>query len=374
MKILLQTVFLFSIFFFISCDLSTDSNDIDVEAEILKEMQDKRIPSVVACIVKGDEIVWEGTFGLADVESAKQTDRLILYNIQSISKLFVSISTFQLWENGMIDLNADINQYLPFDVRNPEYPDNPITPHMLLNHTSSLAWPVQKDDHLPDFEYFFNLNNVPSISEWIPQYILPDGEFYRTAVWKGFQPGEQELYSNIGVSLLALIIENITNMDYRDYCRQFLFEPLGMNYSGFRPEYIDEELLVTPYYDSNYPFDSFSYRHYPAGNIKSNIEDYSHFLIAILNNGEYYGNQILKPSTVKKMFEIQNPKSGMANLWNHRIGNCIAKAGGGTGFSSWTEWHFDSDIGFILFSNKYNESVYPHGQIYELVRYQSNQY
>lgn len=356
------------------CKKSINCSDIDVEAEILKEIQDKRIPSVVACIVKGDEIVWEGAFGLADVESSRPTDRLTLYNIESISKLFVAISIFQLWENGRIDLEADINEYLPFIVYNPNFPDIAITPHMLLNHASSLAWPVQTEDHLPDFEYFFNFDNVPPISEWIPQYILTNGLYYRPAVWKNFKPGTQELYSNIGVSLLALIIENITGMDYRDYCRNNILIPLEMENSAFRPEYLNEELLVTPYYNSNYPIKQFTYRHYPAGNLKSNIIDISHFISTILNFGEFNGIKILKKETFEKMLELQNSATGMANLWNHRLGDRVAKAGGGTGFSAWIEWQFDADISFVIFSNKYNESVYPHGRIYDLIRYQSNNY
>jgi CubicO group peptidase (beta-lactamase class C family) len=357
-----------------SCKKSINSSNINVEAEILKEMQDKRIPSVVSAIVKGNEIVWEGTFGLADVESSKPTDRLTIYSTQSISKLFVSISVFQLWENNRLDLLADINDYLPFNVRNPNYPNIAITPHMLLNHTSSLAWPVQVDDHLPDFEYFFDLDNVPLISEWIPQYILANGLYYRSTVWKDFKPGTQELYSNIGASLLALIIENITGMDYRDYCRENILLPLEMENSAFRPLYLDEVRLVTPYYDSNYPIHHFSYRHYPAGNLNSNIIDISHFISTILNSGEFNGIRILKNETLEKMLELQNSATGMANLWNHRLGGRIAKAGGGTGFSAWIEWQFDADIGFVILSNKYNESVYPHGRIYDLIRYQCNTY
>jgi CubicO group peptidase (beta-lactamase class C family) len=182
------------------------------------------------------------------------------------------------------------------------------------------------------------------------------------------------LYSNIGVSLLALIIENITGMDYRDYCQENILLPLDMENSAFRPEYMNEELLVTPYYNSNYPVKQFTYRHYPAGNIKSNIVDFSHFISAILNFGELNGNRILKPETVEQMFKINNYATGMSNLWNRRLGNRIAKYGGGTGYSAFVEWQFDSDIGFIIFSNKYNESVYPHGRIYDLIRYQSNNY
>jgi len=357
-----------------SCDLSINSDDIDVEAEILKEIQDNRIPSVVACIVKENSIVWEGAFGLADKEKSIPADRNTLYNIESITKLFVSISTMQLWEKGLIDLDEDINQYMPFDVRNPNYPELQITPHMLLNHTSSLAWPVQKEDHLPDFEYFFSHDEVPLISEWIPEYILLEGKHYRNAVWKDIKPGEMELYSNIGVSLMALIIENITGMDFRDYCRDNILIPLDMKDTAFRIENMKEELLATPYYGNNYPVDQFVYRHYPAGNLKSNIEDFSHFITTFLNNGVYENNRILKQVTVEKMFEVQNPRTGMANLWNHRLGGRIGKYGGGTGWSAYVELHFEANMGIFIFSNKYNESVYPHGRIYDLVHYQSNQY
>ena len=74
------------------------------------------------------------------------------------------------------------------------------------------------------------------------------------------------------------------------------------------------------------------------------------------------------------MFEIQNPVTGMANLWNHRLGDCIGKYGGGTGYSAYVEWHFNSNIGMFIFSNKYNDSVYPLGKIYDLVRHQLNNY
>ncbi len=91
-------------------------------------------------------------------------------------------------------------------------------------------------------------------------------------------------------------------------------------------------------------------------------------------NAGFTTHKILENETFEKMLELQNSATGMANLWNNRLGNRIAKAGGGTGFSAWIEWHFDSDIGFVIFSNKYNESVYPHGRIYDLIRYQSNNY
>ena len=60
----------------------------------------------------------------------------------------------------------------------------------------------------------------------------------------------------------------------------------------------------------------------------------------------------------------------MSLLWNHCLGDCIGKAGGGTGYSTWAEWHFEGDNALFIFANKYNEAVYPGGRIYELVQYQ----
>ncbi|MCB9287733.1 MAG: beta-lactamase family protein [Lewinellaceae bacterium] len=350
------------------CNGKSDTVDINVEEEILAEMEARQIPSVAACVVKGGAIAWEGAFGFADVPAGKAATRSSLYNMESISKLFISVSVMQLWEGGLLQLDADINLYLPFAVRNPGFPEKEITPRMLLTHTSSLAWP-KAEDGLPDFEYFFIPGEEPSISEWLPEYILPEGEHYRPTVWKDFPPGEQELYSNIGSSLLALMVEHITGMDYRDYCRENILEPLEMYDSGFRLSNLNEGLLVTPYWENNSPVYQFVYRHYPAGNLKSNIEDFSHFVIAILNYGEYNGKRILERATFDTMFEVHNPATGMALLWNHCLGDCIGKAGGGTGYSAWAEWHFQDDSALFIFSNRKNLPVYPGERIYDLVRY-----
>lgn len=351
------------------CNGKSEPPVIDVEQEILAEMEARQIPSVVACVIKGDEIAWEGAFGLADLSREKSANRFTLYNIESISKLFISVSAMQLWEKGMLGLDADINQYLPFAVRNPNFPDQVITPRMLLTHTSSLAWP-KAEDRLPDFEYFFWPDDVPLIGEWLPQYILPEGEYFRPAAWKPFPPGEQELYSNIGTSLMALIIEQISGEDYRDYCRKNILEPLEMYDSGLRTSQLNQEWLVTPYWEDNRPVQQFVYRHYPAGNLKSNIEDFSHFAIAMLNYGEYKGKRILERATFETMFGIHNPATGMALLWRHCLGDCIGKNGGGTGYSARAEWHYEGDTAFFIFSNRKHLPVYPGGRIYDLVRYQ----
>lgn len=356
----------------IGCEKS-DTVDLDVDAEIQKAMEANQIPSVVACVIKGDEIVWEGTYGYANISQSDAVDRNATYTIMSIGKLVLATAVFQLWENGDIDLDADINEYLPFDVRNPNFPGQKITPYMLLNHSSGLAWP-EDPDGIPDFHHFYTYEEPPLISEWLPQYILPEGTQYRETVWKDFPPGEQYLYSNIGTSLLALVLEEITGEDYRDYCRTHIFEPLDMHNTAYRFQNLNEERLVTPYDDNGFPMPYYACRHYPAGFLSTNIEDFSHFMIAMLSSGEYKGKRILQTSTFDKMLELQDPTSGVANLWVHCLGDCVGHLGGGTGFSTWAEWHFMHDRAMFIFSNKVNSSIAPLGRIYELVKYQAFRY
>ena len=316
---------------------------------------------------------WEGAYGFANIEAAIPATRNSKYTIMSIGKVILSTAVFQLWEKGDIDLQEDINQYLPFEVRNPHFPDVAITPYLLLNHRSSVAWP-EDHDRIPDFWHFYHFEDPPPISEWLPEYILPEGKSYRPQVWKDFRPGDMFLYSNIGTSLLALIVEEITGMDYRDYVRENIFDPLDMDHTAFRFQNLAREELVTPYNDQGQPMYYYTCRHYPAGFITTDIEDFSHFMIAMLNSGEYQGTRILEASTMDKMLELQDATSGTANLWVHCLGDCIGHLGGGTGFSTWAEWHFSHDRAFCIFSNRVNNAISNPGKIYELVKYQANKY
>jgi CubicO group peptidase (beta-lactamase class C family) len=373
MKKSLALLFLFS---FLILDLScskSDQEDINIDQEILKEMEEQGIPSVVACVIKDDKIVWEGAYGYANIEESIPADRNSLYTIMSIGKLILSTAVFQLWEDNAIDLHEDINQYLPFEVRNPKYPGQKITPYMLLNHLSSLAWPEDAQTP-PGFHNFYTSEDPPLIREWLPEYILTGGKNYRLNVWKDYAPGEKFVYSNIGTSLLALVVEEITGEDYRDYCRTKIFAPLEMVHTGFRFLSMNVDRLVTPYDDHGRPMRYYSERIYPAGFISCDLEDFSHFVIAMLNKGAYKGNKILNTATFDKMIELQEPISGTANLWVHCLGDCIGHLGGGTGFSTWVEWHPDNNRALFLFSNKVNGAISSPGRIYELVKYQAYKY
>ncbi|MFW9944516.1 MAG: serine hydrolase domain-containing protein, partial [Candidatus Sifarchaeia archaeon] len=101
------------------------------EEEIERIVSEGNIPSFHACVVSGGEISWVKGFGT-------QEDSQTTFLIGSIQKVLVAISILQLHENGSIELDNDVSDYLPFEISNPSYPDVAITARMLLAHRTGL--------------------------------------------------------------------------------------------------------------------------------------------------------------------------------------------------------------------------------------------
>jgi CubicO group peptidase (beta-lactamase class C family) len=357
---------------FMSCQKEVVKPE-NIEQELTNEVDQNEVASVSVSIVSDKEILWEWVHGYASIEDEIPASRLTLYNFMSISKVFLSVSVMQLMEDNRLDLDDDINLYLPFPVRNPFFPDDPITVKMLLNHTSGIAHP-NGEYWEPEFYYLHPWDNMPALSEWLPEYLIPGGVSYRRSVWKNFRPGYAELYSNIGTSLLALVIEQASGLSYTEYCRKHIFDPLEMYYTGFMYAEVDTSLLAVPHLNTYNVYPMYNLKHYPAANLKSNLEDFSHFMIAMLNKGLYNGKKILEPASVDRMFELNNSSTGMSLIWKHCPGDCIGHSGGGEGFSSRFELYPDHKKAMIILSNTRNDLVYPQDRIYDLVRAKVNQF
>ncbi len=85
----------------------------DPEGEIARAVAEAGLPSLAAFVVQDDAIVWEQHYGRADIASERTADRRTIYRLASVSKLVVATAVMQLAERGLIDLHADINDYLP---------------------------------------------------------------------------------------------------------------------------------------------------------------------------------------------------------------------------------------------------------------------
>ncbi len=171
-----------------------------------------------------DEILYEGAFGYADRENGIAADADTVYEWGSISKTLIWVSVLQLWEQGRIDLETDIREYLPENfLRKLKY-DDPITMLNLMNHNAGWGenvWAFQTDDEA----------KVKSLAE-----TLQDTEPAQV-----YRPGEVSSYSNYGAALAGYVVECITGQSFHEYVYENIFTPLGMEHTSLLPAHNDNE-------------------------------------------------------------------------------------------------------------------------------------
>ena len=185
----------------------------------------------------------------------------------------------QIIENESYDVNLDdnVSEWLPFDLKNPNFPDVNITFRMLLAHQSSL-----NEDY-----YFGQLIpgdvDIPSYPEpFLREFLLPDGSLYAPNVWSEDRPGAALYYSNTGYGVIGYLIELISGKSFEEYCRDHIFMPLSMYNTSFRLDDFDINRVAVPY--EYYRGQHFRLLHYgviprACGNLRTTIGDFSHFLI-----------------------------------------------------------------------------------------------
>jgi CubicO group peptidase (beta-lactamase class C family) len=372
-KCLLILVFLLILLFNKCSVIDPDVEEFsDFDAEISKEMSSYQIPSLSACIIKNDEIVWTKYYGNSAVINSLP-DSESIYSVASVSKTIIVTAAMQLFEQNLIDLDSDINNYLPISIRNPHYPYKKVTVRMLLTHTSGLAWPVN-DYEVPGFYDYYPLDSAPTLNEWIPQYVLPGGSHYVNAVWKNTVPGERELYSNIGTAVLAYIVEIISETVFNTYCSQNIFIPLEMDNTSYAYADLDMDKVVKKYWENYQLIQPYRQLSYPTHSLKTTMEDYSHLLIAYMNGGIYYGTRILQESTINTILQINNPASGTCLIWNKRLGDWYEHQGGEPGAATQVEFNPEKKVAMIIFSNRRTVQVYQGNKIHAMFRRIANNY
>lgn len=160
-------------------------------------------------------------FGLKDATRNLEVDENTLYRIASISKTFTAIGLLKLYDNSSFELDDDISDYLNYTVRNPNFPNTPITFRMLLSHTSSLQDGTGYNNFL---NATYTNMPIPSISE----LLLPSGNYYTPNMWRSETPGSYFAYSNINFGLIGTLIEAISGERFDVYMKTEILQPLNI--------------------------------------------------------------------------------------------------------------------------------------------------
>ncbi|RUO39440.1 serine hydrolase [Pseudidiomarina aestuarii] len=264
-----------------------------IDGTIEAQMKLEDIPAVTVSVVENGELIFSKGYGYQDLEkripvSAEKS----LFRIGSTSKLFTWTAVMQLHEQGRVDLDADVNDYLDFEI--PATYDEPITLRHILGHTAGF-----EDGGLGYLIQYYP-NKGPELAEamakYIPKRVNP--------------PGEVSSYSNYATALAGLVVENVSGVPFNQYIVENIYEPLGMEYASFDEPLSDElnEHMVKGYTRemgkfAEQPFEminSFG----PAGAMAASADAMAKFMLAHLNNGEYNGQRILQEDTAKLMHSL----------------------------------------------------------------------
>ena len=362
----------------------TRSEPTDLNRFITEKLDLDRAPGFAAAVAVGDNLIWSGGFGMADVHREIVMSPSTLLNIGSISKTVTATAAMQLWEGGRFALDDDVSRHLPFLVRNPRFPEAPITIRQLLTHRSSIT-------DGPAYEESYACGDpAVALETWIREYFTPGGEYFDPEenfhVWEPGTvdpPARPRAYSNVGFGLLGSLVEHLTNTPFNDFCQENIFSPLSMRDTGWMLTEIDASQHAVPHSllpddfempegstidsflpgadvsdemlkpGSYFPHCLYSFYNYPDGLVRTSVNELSSFLRAYMNSGTLNGVKILEPATVEMM--LTNEHFGRGLCWatrELRNGDLIWGHGGGDpGISTYMGFRQRDDVGVLMFYN-----------------------
>lgn len=284
-------------------DHAQNITDDALDAIVQSAMEDSGGVGVSLSVVEGGAVRFVKGYGYADIESETIVDPYRhLFRIGSVTKTFTFTAIMQLVEQGLIDLDADVNDYLTaFKIA--EHPGGPVRIKDLLTHRSGFDI-VLRDLFVGEPAEFY------SLEDWlegnIPKRVRPAGVISN--------------YDNYGAALAGYIVQEVSGEAYEDYIKRHIFTPLKMsgatarqilgpeNAMSMPPELADRVVSVYQWNGSSHARQSFELVvGAPAGSISATSADMARYMLAHLNNGELEGERILDEETARLMKQRPYP-------------------------------------------------------------------
>jgi CubicO group peptidase (beta-lactamase class C family) len=254
-------------------------------------LQQSDIAGAVVVVVKGGSVLLEKGYGYADVTKKIPMDsKRAVLGVGSISKLFTWTAVMQLHEDGKLDLDRDVNDYLDFKL--PVAFGKPITMRQLMTHTAGFA---------ERYKEFVRDGEAPHSLANYMRTIAPPARMD--------PPGAVAAYSNYGAALAGYIVERVSGEPFETYVAGHILKPLAMDRSAFcKPlasKLSADQALYYHLASSGEALpasaNSSDPRCNPAGDLVSTADDMSRFMLAHLQHGRFGNFQLLSPATTDEM-------------------------------------------------------------------------
>ena len=293
---------------FLSCEINEKSddkiqfNELDyseayqlIEYWLEAQKDYEKLPGLTAIITDKNETRWAGSYGLSDGVNPMNIEST--FSICSISKLFTSVALMQLVEDGKLNLDDRIQDVLPwFDIQN-DFIDSPdLTVKSIMSHSSGLP---RESNHpywsWPDFPFPTKESVVDELKN--QKMLYPPSKYYQ--------------YSNLGLSLLGFIVEEVSGLSFDDYVNKNILQPLNLSNTKTYMSIEDYGNILSLGYSSlnrNVERDKVNFFNADgiaaAAGFTSNVLDLAKFARWQLNLLSSSEKNILLPETLKDMHKV----------------------------------------------------------------------
>lgn len=304
----------------------------------------RELPGVVVGVVSDQKLVWAQGFGFADVATQRPITPETRFRMASHSKLFTATAIMQLREEGKVQLDDPVSDYLPwFRVKPAEPDDPPITIEHLLTHGSGL--PREAGPHWTTREF-------PTQEEI--RNLIPERQ-------AAFSPEVRYKYSNLAVSIAGMVVEAVSGQTWADYVQSNIFVPLGMSSSsvdlpvegmatGYSARFRDGSRETVGFMDARGMG--------AATGLTSTVEDMARFVSAQFRVGPRGGERILSTASLREMHRVRMLENDWTNghgigFWVRRLDGTVyvGHGGGYPGYTTATSIQLDSKVGVIVLTN-----------------------
>jgi CubicO group peptidase (beta-lactamase class C family) len=345
-----------------------------IDSIVISKMTEYRIKGLSLSIVKDGKNFYTKGYGFTSVDSENIVTPETRFVTASITKLFTATAVMQLVEQGKLDLNKKLIEYIPdFKPKDNRFKD--ITLLHLLTHSSGLPWDNE-------------LKKATSDSIALKEFVF---SLYDTKL--KFSPGEKfsgETYSNTGYDILGYLIEKITLMPFQEYVKRNILEKAAMSNSTFYLKTIPEKKLAAPLKISgdNKEINRFNLygeikdinpvlkypelpivewpdyqwgkpEHNPSGYLYSTAGDLNNWIIYCLKIYNNSKTSFLSATTLTNMWALQrsieNKKTSIGLGWwrfsDSLSGNYVFHVGRDPGYSSTLRIYPGKNIGITILSN-----------------------
>lgn len=267
---------------------SLDAADLEdwLDGYLAASLQQGKIAGAVVSVVKDGELLLSKGYGLADVENEIPMDPArTLVRVGSTSKLFTWTAVMQQVEQGKLDLDVDVNQYLDFSI--PERDGAPVTMLDLMNHQGGFEEGL-REILVTDPDLYI------STEEMLKRHPRP----------RIFPAGKVSAYSNYGTALAGYIVERLSGESFEDYIENQILLPLDMTHSTFRqplPDGLAADMSLGYMSKDGEPRVFEMVTTAPAGSLSATADDMANFMLMHLQEGRFDDEQVLGPETARLM-------------------------------------------------------------------------